>query len=139
MEESHVRERSLALVDRSDIAILATIDDVGHPDARAVMKVEAEGLESLWFTTNTSSEKVVHLGGNPKACVYFVDLERWEGLTLLGTAEVLRDGPSRERLWREGFERYYPGGVNDPDYSVVRFTGKRAKYYHGLRKMSFDL
>ena len=139
MDEDHVRELGLALVTRSDIAIVGTIDGEGHPDARAMMKMEAEGLESLWFTTNTSSEKVVHLGGNPKACVYFVDLERWEGLTLLGTAEVLRDSPSRERLWREGFERYYPEGVDDPDYSVVRFTGERAKYYHGLRKMSFDL
>ena len=139
MEEDHVRGLSLALVTRSDIAIVATIDDGGCPDARAMMKVEAEGLERLWFTTNTSSAKVAHLGVDPKSCVYFVDLERWEGLTLLGTANVLRDRPSRERFWREGFERYYPGGVDDPDYSIVRFTPERAKYYHGLRKMSFDL
>ena len=139
MDEDHVRKLGLEMVARSDIAIVATIDAGGRPDARAMMKTEAEGLERLWFTTNTSSEKVAHLEVNPKVCVYFIDFEKWEGLTLLGTADVLQDRPSRERLWREGFERYYPEGVDDPDYSIVRFTGERAKYYHGLQKKSFDL
>jgi general stress protein 26 len=139
VDEGRVRALGLAMVERSDIAIVVTIDAGGYPDARAMMKVEAEDLEVLWFTTNTSSEKVTHLDANPKTCVYFVDLQRWEGLTLLGTAEVLRDPSTRGRFWRDGLERYYPGGADDPDYSVVRFTARRAKYYHGLRKMSFDV
>jgi general stress protein 26 len=50
-----------------------------------------------------------------------------QGLTLTGTVEILRDPESRQRLWREGFERYYPQGVSGPDYSVPGFTARRGR------------
>ena len=36
--------------------------------------------------------------------------------------EVLTDAKSKEMIWREGDEQYYPGGVTDPNYCVLKFT-----------------
>ena len=58
---------------------------------------------------------------------------------LLGEMEILRDIKSRQRIWREGFERYYPKGVNDPDYTVLRFTSCSCNYYHGLQNVTFQV
>ena len=53
--------------------------------------------------------------------------------------EVLQDAESRQRLWRDGYERYYPGGVDDPDYTDLRFKASSGHYYNALTKASFDL
>jgi len=132
-------ELGLELVDRTTIVMLGTVDSEGFPNIRAMLKMENEGLKRIWFSTNTSSRKIRQLGENRKACVYFIDLEKWMGLMLVGTIEILRDEESRQRLWREGFEKYYPAGVNDPDYSVLCFTAEKGRYYHKLSHLTFEL
>jgi len=139
MKKEKAIEQGLALVNMSTIAMLGTNDDKGYPNIRAMIKMENEGLKTIWFSTNTSSRKIPQLKKNPKACVYFVDFDKWMGLMLVGTIEILKDSKSRKRLWREGFEKYYPKGVNDPDYSVLRFTGEWGRYYHSLNHVTFKL
>jgi general stress protein 26 len=136
--EEAIRE-ALALAGRCAVAMLGTNDDNGYPNIKAMIKMENEGLRRIWFSTNTSSKRVSQLARDPKACVYFVDCEQWMGLMLVGEVEVLQDTESRQRLWREGFEKYYPAGVTDPDYTVLRFTARRGNYYHGLSNVTFEL
>ncbi len=139
MTKEETVDKALVLVNRSEIAMLGTIDDNGYPNIRAMIKMENEGLKKIWFSTNTSSEKIPQLKANPKACVYFIDLDKWMGLMLIGTMEILQDSESRQRCWREGFEKYYPQGVDDPDYSVLRFTAQWGKYYHSLTHVTFEI
>jgi general stress protein 26 len=61
------------------------------------------------------------------------------GLMLVGSVEILQDPESRKRCWREGFERYYPKGIDDPDYSILCFTARHGQYYHGLNITNFEL
>jgi len=137
-KEKAIRE-ALALANRSGIAMLGTNGDNGYPNIKAMLKMEKEGLNRIWFSTNTSSKRVGQLVQNSKTCVYFVDFEQWMGLMLVGEVEVLQDTESRQRLWREGFEKYYPLGVTDPDYSVLRFTAQWGNYYHALSNVTFEL
>jgi general stress protein 26 len=137
-KEEAIRE-ALALANRSGIAMLGTNGDNGYPNIKAMIKMENEGLNRIWFSTNTSSKRVGQLVQNPKTCVYFVDFEQWKGLMLVGDVEVLQDEESRQRLWREGFEKYYPLGVTDPDYTVLRFTAQWGNYYHALSNVTFEL
>ena len=32
---------------------------------------------------------------------------------------------------------YYPEGVDDPDYCVLKFTAEKGNYYHGLKNTDF--
>jgi len=41
-------------------------------------------------------------------------------------------------LWREGDEIYYPKGVDDEDYCVLRFTAETVNYYHGLGNVTLS-
>jgi general stress protein 26 len=59
---------------------------------------------------------------NPRACVYFCDKRFFKRVMLLGTMMVLEDSQSKEMIWRDGDTLYYPLGVTDPDYCVLRFT-----------------
>jgi general stress protein 26 len=139
MQKEEAIKEALALASRSGIAMLGTNGDKGYPNIKAMIKMENEGLNRIWFSTNTSSKRVSQLVRNSKSCVYFADCEQWMGLMLVGEIEVLQDRESRQRLWREGFEKYYPLGVTDPDYSVLRFTAEWGNYYHGLSNVTFEL
>ena len=139
MQKEEAITEALALANRSGIAMLGTNGDDGYPNIKAMIKMENKGLNRIWFSTNTSSKRVGQLVQNSKACVYFVDFEQWKGLMLVGDVEVLQDMESRQRLWREGFEKYYPLGVTDPDYSVLRFTARWGNYYHALSNVTFEL
>jgi len=137
-KEEAVREAQ-ALANQSAIAMLGTNGDQGYPNIKAMIKMENEGLNRIWFSTNSSSRRTGQLVRNLKACVYFVDFEQWKGLMLVGDVEILQDMESKQRLWREGFEKYYPLGVADPDYSVLRFTARWGNYYHALSNVTFEL
>lgn len=141
MRTSHsdVLESSLRLLESCNIAMVGSNGDDGYPNIKAMIKVEAEGIKTIWFSTNTSSKRVSQFRNNKKASVYFADEGNFKGLMLLGDMEVLSDIESKKRLWREGGEIYYPLGVEDPDYSVLRFTAKKGNYYHGLKNVSFDV
>ncbi len=141
MNESQVRASALELVEDSLIAMVGTLGERGDPQIKAMIKAEHEGLRTIWLSTNTSSEHVRQLAKDSRACVYFARWaeEPWRGLTLGGRMEILRDRASRERLWKDGCERYYPEGIDDPDYTVLRFTAEWGKYYQYGTKVRFDL
>ena len=137
MKEEDVRRKALGLVGRSEIALVGSNSEDGHPWIKAMLKMETEELKTVWFSTNTSSKRVAQFLRDPKACVYFVYFSDWMGLMLTGEIEVLSDQQSRERLWRDGYERYYPLGRADPDYTVLRFSAESANYYHQLDNLTF--
>ena len=53
--------------------------------------------------------------------------------------EVLEDPAAKERLWRRGDRMYYPQGVTDPDYCVLKFTAERGRYYSHFKSEDFTI
>ena len=139
MSNTEAMEAALALINRATIAMLGNNGGQGYPYIKAMLKMENEGLGTVWFSTNTSSKRVGQLKRDPKTCVYMVDMDSWEGLMLVGQVELLTDDASKQRLWRAGYERYYPLGVTDPDYTVLRFKADWGNYYHALNNVTFEL
>jgi len=139
MLKEEALQEALTMANEAQIVMVGTNGDGGYPHIKAMIKMENEGLQRIWFSTNTSSRRVAQLHKDPKASVYFVDMESWKGLMLVGEMELLQDMESRKRLWRDGYERYYPLGLTDPDYTVLRFTAHWGNYYHGLVNVTFDV
>lgn len=137
LADEPAKQASLKLVAESGVAMVASLDETGHPRIKAMLKMETEGLKHVWFSTNTSSKRVAQFLRDARASVYFVDPAGFRGLLLVGEMEVHRDEASRRRLWRDGFEVYYPKGLDDPDYTVLRFVAREANYYHGLSNRTF--
>ena len=139
MDENVAITEGLALIEKSKTALLGTIGADGFPKIKAMMNLKHEGLRDIWFSTNTSSRRVQELKKDEHACVYYYDDNDFKGLMLTGTVEILRDKESREMLWNEGAEMFYPLGVDDPDYSVLRFTAYKGNYYHNLKNIDFEI
>jgi general stress protein 26 len=139
MDKDYAMTESLALIERSPIAMVGSVDGNAFPNIKAMMKIEHEDLTTIWFSTNTSSKRVAQFYQNPKACVYYVDQKAFKGLMLVGAMEVLQDEDIRRRFWQPGCEVYYPLGVTDPDYSILRFTAEWGNFYYNLDNLTFQL
>ena len=139
MDRQEAMAEGLQLIERSKICLLGTNGEDGFPNIKAMMNAKHEGMNKIWLSTNTSSRRVQQLKKDNRACVYYVDDEDFKGLMLTGTIQILQDLKSRKMLWNDGDERYYPLGVEDPDYSVLCFTAHKGDYYHRLKKITFDV
>jgi len=123
----------------SGTAYVASINDEGYPIVRAMLVLEHESLRTQFFSTNTSSGKVRCYQGNPKASVYYCRTSDYRGVLLVGEMQVCQDQETKDLLWREGFERYYPKGVTDPDYCVLRFTAVSGSFFGGPDSTTFTI
>lgn len=128
------------LIDRQRTAFLSSVDGQGFPNTKAMLPPrERNGIKTFYFTSNTSSMRAAQWRANPKACLYFCDPRFFRGAMLIGTVEVLENPEYKERIWREGDTMYYPGGVTDSDYCVLRFTAVRGRYYSNFKSEWFEI
>lgn len=139
MDIEEVKKKSLALIERSRTVYVGTNGPDGRPWIKAMMNMKHDDLNTFWMTTNTSSKRVSQVRSDGKASIYYADQDTFEGLLLLGDMEVLQDKGSKELIWMPGFEVYYPKGVEDPDYSVLRFTAKTGNFYSNLSNDTFEI
>jgi general stress protein 26 len=128
------------IVDKASVSIISSVDENGFPNTKAMLPPrKRENIKHLFFTTNTSSMRVKQYSKNPKACVYFFDKRFFRGVMLRGAMEVLRDGASKEMIWKDGDEMYYSKGVTDPDYCVLKFTTHDGRYYSNFKSVNFEI
>jgi general stress protein 26 len=128
------------LIDKAGVSIISSVDEDGFPNSKAMLPPrKRQGIKHIFFTTNTSSMRVRQYLKNPKACVYFFDKRFFRGVMLRGTMEVLHDSASKEMIWNHGDEMYYPKGVTDPDYCVLKFTAQNGRYYSKFKSENFEV
>ena len=135
-----VKELITQMADSLPITYISSVDNEGYPCTKAMLAPrKREGIKVFYFTTNTFSLRVAHYKANPKASIYFCDEKGFKGMMLRGTMEVLTDAESKEMIWLEGDEQYYPRGVTDPNYCVLKFTATDGRFYSDFYPRSFIL
>ena len=152
-EMEEVKKSALKLISESKAAYLTTIDSYGFPITRAMFNLRnneqfpefldffknLEDIFTIYISTNTSSTKVEHLRNNPLMAVYFCNADNFQGFMLGGSAEFVDDIELKKTIWLDWWTRYYPKGVEDPDYTLLRLKPKTARYYYKLKQVNFAL
>ena len=128
------------MIDKTTVSIISSVDEAGFPNTKAMLPPrKREGIKHFYFTTNTSSMRVKQYTANPKSCIYFFDKRFFRGIMLKGIMEVLHDSKIKEMIWNNGDELYYPKGVTDPDYCVLKFTAQNGRYYSNFKSENFEV
>lgn len=129
-----IKNEIRALRDSSKVAYVGSVNAEGFPQIKGMLVFEHDDLRVQYFSTNLSSKRAAQFRENPKACVYYCDdtENKYKGALFTGTIEVCTDHETKAMLWRDGCEIYYPGGIDDPDYCVYKFTAETVNFYSGL-------
>jgi general stress protein 26 len=131
---------SITLVEKSTRAFIGSLDDEGYPNMKVMLSPrEHLGIKEFFFTTNTHSMRVKQYQENPRACIYFFDGRFFRAVMLKGKMEVLQDQQTKDRIWRDGDDRYYSQGVTDPDYCVLHFTAQNGRFYENFASADFKV
>lgn len=128
------------LIDKQGVSYIASISEDGFPNIKAMLApLQADRYKEFYFTTNTSSMRAAQYRKNPNASIYFCDKRFFRGVMLVGSMEVLEDSENKEMIWREGDTMYYPLGVTDPDYCVLKFAATGGRYYSNFKSETFEI
>lgn len=135
------RQYIFEFIQKQKTAFIASVDEQGFPNMKAMFAPRKIEGNSFYFSTNTSSMRAQQFMKNPKASIYFYNRGRfkYEAVMLTGTMEVLQDDDIKREIWQPGDVMYYKHGVTDPDYCVLKFTAVKGRRYCDFKTESFDI
>lgn len=93
-------------------------------------KAENDGFKDIYFITSKRSAlsgKATHFEHNPKASVCYFS-ER-NSVTLIGNVEFITDRNKQERIWSEEHRPFFPKGLDDPKFRLLKFHTIEATFW----------
>ena len=129
------KTKMFQFISKQKTAFIASVNEHGYPVVRAMLAPRKIDGNEIYFSTNTSSNKVKQYLANNKACIYFYKRGKikYQGVTMIGEMQVCTDQAAKEEIWRFTDRLIYKKGVTDPDYCVLKFKGISAEYYCDLK------
>jgi len=139
--DNRIKSEIRALRENARVAYVGSVNGEGFPQIKGMLVPENESMKVQYFSTNKSSKRAGQFAENPKAAVYYCDdtKDKYKGALFTGTMEVCTDRETKAMIWRDGDEIYYPGGIDDEDYCVFKFTAETVNYYSGLWNETFSI
>lgn len=104
---------------------LVTLDATGHPQARIMDPFAPEDDFTVWLATNSGTRKVAQLAADERATLVYFDPQGVGYVTLLGTAEIVREPAEKARRWKEEWADFYEDGHRGEDFVLIRFRPHR--------------
>jgi len=128
MDCSNIAEKAGDVINSTEFGILTTIDSNGHPQSRAMANVGTDEDMTVYFITARDSTKCAHIAANPKVSVFWYLTDGWRQAHLKGEAKVTDDRSLRQRFWSHDYQKYFPGGVDDPTYVLIVIKPEKLAY-----------
>ena len=94
----------------------------------STQQVEDDG--TIWFLSAKDSDHNADLAQDG-ACqlIYSSKVGETDHLSLFGNAEVTFDRAKAEELFDTMEKAWFPGGIDDPNFSMIRFTPSQGYYW----------
>ena len=135
----NVKKKALKLAHKK-IAFAGSVSSSNAPNIKAMVVAKHDGMKMFYFASNHSAIRTEQYKHNPAACLYFSNRLIYKGLMLEGIMEILNDDENKKLVWQNKFKGAYKnGGINDPDYCVLKFTAKTGRYYSWYNTESFEI
>jgi general stress protein 26 len=93
----------------------------------SVQSVDDNG--ELWFLSGRDSDKNESISRDPRVQLMFANPDKYEFLSLEGTAAIHTDRAYREKYWTELAKAWFKGGIDDPNLSVLQVTPAEGYYW----------
>lgn len=139
----------LEVMNAAPAVFLATVGENG-PTIRALVNLRRadvypgiyatarSGGFVVYLTTSRKSRKVQEIAADPRVSLYFSIPDKFVGVTLNGVIRISEDESLRRALWHDAWRIYWPDGLGNPDYCVLRFTPEAIFGWQGTEPFAVD-
>ena len=130
-DTTHARTTLWGLIKDIRFAMFTTRHSNGHLHSRP-MTTQNSSLDedsNLWFFMSRRGDPVADLTTEPTVNVSYADPGEDSYVSVSGTASVVEDMAKKQQLWSKLAEAWFPGGINDPDFALVRVRITHATYW----------
>lgn len=112
-------EKAAAILSKCHLVTLAPSDETWYPHISILANENYDGISTLWVATWTSSIENAIFSENPNASILcYCD---GNTITLNGRIQIICDSDIKKSLWQERYIQYFPQGMKDPQYCILRF------------------
>ena len=126
-EMEKIKKKAASLLQKCEVVVLSSINAEGYPLPVPIARIASEGLSTIGMSTGASSLKTTEFRANAKAGLcYYSD---GDSVVLTGEVEVIDDAESKEKYWQNWFIKFFPQGVKDPEYILLKFRSNQATIY----------
>jgi general stress protein 26 len=128
-------EKVRELIADIEVAMLSTVQRDGTVRGRPMGTVLDADEASIWLFISTEGDAADEIRHQPHVGLAFSDPERDRYVFVSGKAELLHDRDAIRRRWRTEFERWFPGGPDDPALVLLRVRIAEVEYWDDSAKL----
>ncbi len=112
-----------------DFTMMTTIDEDGNLQSRpmSTQKIEFDG--DVYFFTYEDTNKVKHIGKNPRVNLAYSAPDQQTYVSLRGEAQTLQDRQKMEELWSPELNAWFPDGLQTPGITLIKVGVETAEYW----------
>lgn len=111
------------------VAMLVSTAPDGSLVSRPLATLEVDFDGDLWFFTGASSGKVDDIEREPRVNLAYADADAGVYVSVVGTAQVLRDRARIDELWQPQAAAFFPGGKDDPELRLLKIRVESAEFW----------
>lgn len=134
---SNIIEKANILVNSSDIAYIAVIDENNYPSVSTISSIKTDGIFEAYFSTGIDVNKARRILKNNKVSLCYNT--KGDNVSLVGKAEILTDKDSKHAFWQDWFINHFPLGKYDPSYCIIKFTTERVSLWIDYESSEFTI
>ena len=109
------------------IAVLTYVSIEGDLVSTPMGTQDFETAATVWFLTETGTDKVRALGADDRVNVHYPTDAGWVSLT--GTAVLNRDRAKLEELWDVSASAFMSGDASSPNNALLEVTASSVEYW----------
>ncbi len=120
LSRSEAIEKIQNLATTADICMFVTSLSKVPLTARPMSTVEVDDQGNIWFISKKSSDKNKAITLDNKVQLLYASKGNAEFMNVYGEAEIVIDKQKAEEVWTSIAKAWLPGGVDDPELSLIK-------------------
>ncbi len=122
------------LIKDIDVTMMTTLDEDGTLRSRPMATPKRAFDGTMWFFTEAKSPKVKEMQGYRQVNLSYATPQNDRYVSVSGKGYLEHDKAKIREFWDERFEKWIPGGLDNPNLALLRIDVIQAEYWDSTQK-----
>ena len=127
--QSKLVKKLADLIKDIPVAMLTTECSDGSLHSRPMATQSTEFDGQLWFFSREDAPKSQEIKTRQQVNLAYSSSENQRYVSVQGKAQIIKDRDKIGELWNPAYRTWFPGGVDDPQISLIRVNVEGVQYW----------